>query len=426
MRFPKTIKYREHRAVIYGKQPSYDYYRVKWKADGKWFMRSFRRYSDALAEAEKRVREVASGSKLASLTLDQADAALGAFRRLEKLRLDSGKVVSLHDAVSSFCDATAKLNGASLVECVEHYLATKANVRPMDIGKAIELFIDEREQKTLAKEGKRPRLSPEQHYQTKLWLREFANTFPGHLVSDLTKAHLTEYMKGHAKVGPKTRNERRGIVRMFFNWCVEQDYLAPAHRLFETTALKNENADPEEIEFYRPKELRALLEAADAQLLPVLALAGLAGIRFKEILRLDWGDVFRVAGHIEVKAHKSKTRSRRLIEICPALAQWLETYRAKTGKVWPKGYDMLHEDFGALRESLRIPGRRNGLRHSFITYHFAQHANENLTAALAGNSPAMIHSHYKGLATKVEAEKWFGVKPASEANVISFAADARV
>jgi hypothetical protein len=30
---------------------------------------------------------------------------------------------------------------------------------------------------------------------------------------------------------------------------------------------------------------------------------------------------------------------------------------------------------------------------------------------MAGNSPAMIHAHYKGLATKAEAEKWFGVRP---------------
>jgi hypothetical protein len=60
------------------------------------------------------------------------------------------------------------------------------------------------------------------------------------------------------------------------------------------------------------------------------------------------------------------------------------------------------------------------LRHGFCSFHFASHSNENLTAAQAGNSPAMIHSNYKGLATKAEAEKWFNVKPAGAArNVIS-------
>jgi hypothetical protein len=59
------------------------------------------------------------------------------------------------------------------------------------------------------------------------------------------------------------------------------------------------------------------------------------------------------------------------------------------------------------------------LRHSFCTYHFAAHANENQTAQQAGNSPAMIHAHYKGLATKAEGEQWFNVTPPAAAeNVI--------
>jgi hypothetical protein len=38
----------------------------------------------------------------------------------------------------------------------------------------------------------------------------------------------------------------------------------------------------------------------------------------------------------------------------------------------------------------------------------------------------MIHAHYKGLATKAEAKKWFNVKPARAAkNVISLAAASR-
>jgi hypothetical protein len=51
-------------------------------------------------------------------------------------------------------------------------------------------------------------------------------------------------------------------------------------------------------------------------------------------------------------------------------------------------------------------------------------ANENLTAAEAGNSPGMVHKNYKGLATKTEAEQWFNVKPAETAgNIILLAAN---
>ena len=59
------------------------------------------------------------------------------------------------------------------------------------------------------------------------------------------------------------------------------------------------------------------------------------------------------------------------------------------------------------------------MRHPFVTFHMAMHANENLTAAEAGNSPQMIHEHYRALATQREAVKWLAVKPAKATNVIS-------
>jgi hypothetical protein len=43
------------------------------------------------------------------------------------------------------------------------------------------------------------------------------------------------------------------------------------------------------------------------------------------------------------------------------------------------------------------------------------------TAQRAGNSPAMIHGNYKGLATNKEAEKWFAVAPERAANVVQLA-----
>jgi hypothetical protein len=48
------------------------------------------------------------------------------------------------------------------------------------------------------------------------------------------------------------------------------------------------------------------------------------------------------------------------------------------------------------------------------------HANENLTAQQAGHARSMVHTNYKGLATKAEAEKWFAVAPSTSAkNVIT-------
>ena len=178
--------------------------------------------------------------------------------------------------------------------------------------------------------------------------------------------------------------------------------------------MQKEQLDAAATDFYRPAELRGLLESAEGPVRAIIALQGLAGLRLEEALRLTWENVFGIPGHIEITAQNAKTRRRRLIDLCPALAAWLEPFRAMEGKVWnqPTGVNGYVRAFVRLRGPLKIPSRRNGMRHAFCTYHFALHSNENLTAAQAGNSPVMIHHHYKGLATKAEAESWFAVKPA--------------
>jgi len=65
-------------------------------------------------------------------------------------------------------------------------------------------------------------------------------------------------------------------------------------------------------------------------MLALFAIGGLAGLRTAELLRITWADVWRVPDHIEVTARNSKTRQRRLVEIGPALAAWLEPFRAVT------------------------------------------------------------------------------------------------
>ena len=58
-------------------------------------------------------------------------------------------------------------------------------------------------------------------------------------------------------------------------------------------------------------------------LVPFLAIGACAGLRHAEILRFDWADVDLAGGHIEVKAAKAKTASRRLVPTTKNLRQWL-------------------------------------------------------------------------------------------------------
>jgi integrase len=443
VKFPKKLRYKKRGrplATIY-RRP--DCYRLYWRvrqADGKPSsqFKDFSTYTEAKRKGDKIVEDLAKGKALV-LTPGQLNDALAAFKTLQEFYRTTGKRVSLHEAASQFTTAASKLlENTTFTDAIDGYLTSVAMIHRKGIKEAVDQFLLERELKTKAKDGKRAQLSKEYHYLIGLWLKKFATTFPATAVCELTKGHLDKYMQQHSERSAKTRNHFRGTVKMFLKWAVSKDYLSPAHRLFEAGGLKHEPADGGEIECYTANELRGLLERASKllaapkkgqepeadfrDLLPVIALAGLAGLRFKEITRLTWEDVFSKPDHIEVKAAKSKTRSRRLIPMCSALAGWLEPYRDRKGIVWPKGYDMLHEDFADLREAVDVPNRKNGLRHSFISAHFAAHSDENLTAAQAGNSPAMIHQHYKGLLTRKEGEAWFCVAPAQPSNVIALTA----
>jgi integrase len=410
-----------------------------WSVAGKRLAKSFPTYSAAKAHADELLPELYKGSQVTLLSPDKARDAIAALERLQAYFQATGKRVSLLSAVSQFAESSALLpHGVTLSQSTEGFLGTVASVKRKDISEAVEDFIAHRKLKTVAKDRKRPQLSPEHHYNTGQFLRGFAKAFPNHAVCDLTKGHMDKYFAQFATSAPKTRNERRGIVKMLLNWCLQQDYLSRTHRLLEATQMRHENSDPEVVELYTADELQAMLDRASKEpakpkageqpqadyreLFPVIALAGLAGLRFKEILRLNWSDVFRVPEHIEVTAGKSKTRSRRLVQIVPALAQWLEDYHQHAGPIWSLSYDRVHEIFGELREELSIPNRRNGLRHSFISAHFAVYSDEGLTAKEAGNSPEMLHKNYKGLLTKKQGEAWLTAAPAKPVNVVSLSA----
>ncbi|MCU0785736.1 MAG: hypothetical protein MUF81_17170 [Verrucomicrobia bacterium] len=401
MRFPKVIRFRRVEATIYGKKPNYPFYRLAYYVAGRRVTRSFKSYGKAKTEAERLVRAVAKGSQAAALTGEQSRDALAAIERLEHFRQSTGRRYSILAAVSEFVATMEKLKGRSLGEAAEGFLQTVAAVTRKDVAEAVEEFLEGRKHKAEAKEGKRSQLSAKYETNVTSWLRGFAKTFPATAVCDLTKGHLDLYFKPLTDVGTKNRNDRRAAVKMFLSWATRQDYLPVNHRLFEANGMMRETVETADTDFFRPAELQKLSDNAPADLRPVLAIAGLAGLRVEEIMRLDWADVWRVEGHVEITARQAKTRQRRLVEICPALAAWLKPCHKTTGKIYPAGVHVFHRRFAELRDGLKIPSRRNGLRHAFCTYHFALHANENLTAQQAGNSPAMIHAHYKGLHVRV-------------------------
>ncbi|HZV33146.1 MAG TPA: site-specific integrase [Verrucomicrobiae bacterium] len=407
-----VIRHRQFKAKIYGKSDGYDFYRLAYYTAGKRHVRSFAKYGEAKKEAERILRDLADGSQAAALTGPQSRDAIAALQRLEEHRQATGKRVSLLEVVSEYIGVLSKIPaGHTMEEVVDGFKRSVATVQRRDIHEAIEEFIQARAPLSKSTNGQRAQVSGKYAYNRELQLHRIAAAFPGTAVCDLTKEHLETFMGSLGEFSAKSRNHYRAAIRQFLQWAVRKDYLPVTHRLNEADQMRPERANTSEVAFYTPIELASLLEKAQGAMQPLIAIGGLAGLRTAELLRLEWADVWRVRGHIEISAGKSKTRSRRLVEICPALAKWLQSFRNSEGQLWTLHEITFQEQFRDLCELAKVKRKPNGLRHSFCTYHFAAHANENLTAAQAGNSPAMIHGHYKGLATKKDAQKWFAVKP---------------
>ena len=131
-------------------------------------------------------------------------------------------------------------------------------------------------------------------------------------------------------------------------------------------------------------------------------------------------DAFLPGVCLIVRGAKAKTRQRRIVAISENLAAWLQPLRKPSGRVAPFLQNAWHRSLEAIAESAGLTLLPNVLRHSFGSYHFAQHRNENLTAAEMGNSPAMVFQHYRAIVTPEAAERFWSLIPSPRSNVIEF------
>ncbi len=98
--------------------------------------------------------------------------------------------------------------------------------------------------------------------------------------------------------------------------------------------------------------------------------------------------------------------------ICDNLLAWLLSAPKRTGPVLPLSIAAERDLVIAAREAAGIKQWPiDALRHSWVTYRFALTGDAARTAAEAGHDQAVLHRHYRALATKPEAERWFAILP---------------
>ena len=253
-------------------------------------------------------------------------------------------------------------------------------------------------------------------------IARFKGQFEDRLIKTVTVQEIEAWLHG-LELGPQSTINYRAVAHAFFEHARKRG-LVQANPVGPVEKSKVIDQPPE---IFTPDELDELLKVAPADLLPALSIQAFAGLRTAEVLRLEWTDVDLSGGFITVGANKSKTARRRLIPVAANLMTWLRPYSARTGLVWTESANIYHKKIAVLRSKVELPKwPKNGLRHSFASYHLAKHQNAaELALAMGHTSTKLIFSAYRELVRPEEAEKYWNIRPKSEQNVIPIEAQKR-
>lgn len=240
--------------------------------------------------------------------------------------------------------------------------------------------------------------------------------------------------------GNTNYDNNRRVLSAFFGWChrnsfhFENPAATPKKqlRMAGKTYLKIKDVEIGKKGIFSPEEMVKLMKAAAKDELPLLLFCGFAGLRTSEFARLKWSDVDFESGRLIVGEDEGKTTgSWRSLQMETNLCKALAAYRNCKGWVFndrvgedkkPLTFKQLFQKVCDLQRTIaeraNVVWRKNALRHSYISYRLVLKHPVSNVADDAGNSPQMIHSHYKSLRfadgrfiTEKEAKAWFELLP---------------
>jgi integrase len=384
------------RIYTINRKDGYDQFTLAWKEGGRRKTRCLSCIDEAKMVAQQiTVRLINGGAETSEATRRDLDL----LRHCERTAKEFD--VTLAAAIDEWASARKTAGEIALSDAVRFYAANRADL--VAIRTTVQVaaeFVASRESTGVSDAYVR---------SARLNLKRFTDHLKGN-ITDITTVDINRFLGGLEGLGPVSRNTiRRNLITMF-SFAKKQGYLHPDRKTAAESSESFKEPDTK-IEIFTPDEMRRILLAANARILPLIAIGGFAGIRSAEILRLDWEDIKWDRGHIEIAGSKAKTAARRLVPLTDNLKAWLAPWRAESGSILT-----ISDYAGALNDTgmkAKIPGgwRQNALRHSFISYRVAETGDVARTSLEAGNSPKMIFRHYREIVDEESSKAWFSITP---------------
>ena len=216
-----------------------------------------------------------------------------------------------------------------------------------------------------------------------------------------------------------TRNTYRKRIVSVWRWAQKRGYLP---RDAKTEAEQTERAREEApaIGIINSATWGSVLEftrTKSPELLATAIVAGFCGLRRNEIHAQTWEDVNLKEKFLRVTKAKRGTPARRLVPLCDAAVEWLVLCEGEHKGAIGEGLSV--DKFRKIAREAKIELPENCFRHGFISHRVAQTGNVSEASLEAGNSPQIVHRHYRELVTKLEGEAWFTMTPGKPAELLN-------
>ena len=219
------------------------------------------------------------------------------------------------------------------------------------------------------------------------------NEFLGLLDPDSMLPHHTTFAVERGL--RKTRNSeyKKGRIASFYQWAYKHNYMG---KPVDLTGDKIKTAG-KQIGTLENDEVEALIKACPEELQGHLWLRLCMGLRVSEASQVE--ELSQRDGYLIVGANAAKTRTRRVIKMLPRHKRWWSCVSPLKS---------LRERFEKVRSDAGIEKwPNNAMRHTAASHWLNYYQDESKAALHLGNSPTMLHRHYKALVTEKESEKFF-------------------
>ena len=293
------------------------------------------------------------------------------------------------------CAEKLSLYGKSLEEATEALLERlRVSQRSCSLNKLVSEYLENKQGKGLSR----------RHLQDlKNRLGKFASFAGEKTASEIKPEQIEHWLQQF-----RGENHNNYLQRLhgLFNYGIKRGYLAenPTKVIDKVKVAETEPA------IFAAEEIKALLNAVPRRAVPYFAIGSFAGLRPREIERLDWTDIHLEEGYIRVRPKVAKTASNRLVDIQPNLRAWLLPLTRESGPVTPPNIRKIREAAQCKIGLTQWP--QDGLRHSYASYHLAHFKNINELATQMGHTDTkLIFRHYRSVVTKDEAAKFWKLEP---------------